>query len=93
VARDGAQALQIADAHTGPIPLMVTDVIMPGMTGPKLFGLVALTRPEMRVLFISGYTEDSVVRQNLVGPGRAFLNKPFGSEAFLRSVRKALDAS
>ena len=92
VARDGAEALQIAAAHTGPIQLMVTDVIMPGMTGPSIVDLVAPTRPEMKVLFVSGYSDESVTRLGLAGPGRAFLSKPFGPEALLRRVRESLDA-
>jgi two-component system cell cycle sensor histidine kinase/response regulator CckA len=92
VARDGAEALQVAEAHAGPIELMVIDVIMPGMTGPKAVDLVAPTRPEMRVLFVSGYSAESVTRHGLMGPGRAFLAKPFGSGAFLRKVRESLDA-
>jgi two-component system, cell cycle sensor histidine kinase and response regulator CckA len=93
VARDGPEALQIAGAHAGPIPIMVTDVVMPGMTGPKLVDLFARTRPEMKVLYISGYSDESVSRNSLTGPGRAFLSKPFGPEALLRRVRESLDAS
>jgi len=92
VARDGAEALQIAAEHAGPIQLMVTDVIMPGMTGPKIVDLVAPTRPEMKVLFISGYSDEAVTRHGLAGPGRAFLSKPFGPEILLRTVRESLDA-
>jgi two-component system cell cycle sensor histidine kinase/response regulator CckA len=93
VAQDGAEALQIAEAHAGPIQIMVTDVIMPGMTGPKIVELVEQIRPEMKVLYISGYSDESVVRHGLIGPGRAFLGKPFGPEALLRKVRETLDAN
>jgi two-component system, cell cycle sensor histidine kinase and response regulator CckA len=93
VARDGAEALQIAGEHAGPIPIMVTDVVMPGMTGPKLVDLFAQTRPEMKVLYISGYSDESVCRNGLMGPGRAFLSKPFGPDVLLRRVRESLDAS
>ena len=93
VARDGAEALQIAEAHAGPIPIMVSDVIMPGMTGPKVVELVTQVRPQLRVLYVSGYSDESVVRQGMVGPGRAFLSKPFGAEVFLRKVRETLDAA
>jgi len=93
VGRDGADALQLAVAHAGPIQLMVTDVIMPGVTGPKIAELLAPTRPEMKVLFISGYSDESVTRHGLVGPGRAFLSKPFGPELLLRRVRESLDAA
>jgi len=92
VARDGAEALQIAEAHAGPIQIMVTDVIMPGVTGSKIAELVAETRPEVKVLYISGYSEESVLRHGLIGPGRAFLSKPFGPEVLIRRVREALDA-
>jgi two-component system cell cycle sensor histidine kinase/response regulator CckA len=91
VARNGAEALQIAEAHGGPIQIMVTDVIMPGMAGSRVAELVSLARPEMKVLFISGYSDESVTRHGLVGPGRAFLSKPFGGEALLRCVRESLD--
>jgi two-component system cell cycle sensor histidine kinase/response regulator CckA len=92
VARDGAEALRVADAHAGPIQIMVTDVIMPGMTGPRTVDLVSQTRPELKVLFISGYSDESVVRHGLIGPGRSFLSKPFGAEVLLRRVRECLDA-
>ncbi len=93
VARDGAEALKIAQAHTGTIHIMVTDVIMPGMSGPKIVDLVAPTRPEMKVLFLSGYSDESATRHALVGPGRAFLSKPFGPEVLLRKVRESLGAA
>jgi two-component system cell cycle sensor histidine kinase/response regulator CckA len=92
VARDGAEALRVAAAHAGPIQLMVTDVIMPGPTGPKVVDLLAPTRPEMKVLFVSGYSDESITRHGLAGPGRAFLSKPFGPEVLLRRVRESLDA-
>jgi CheY-like chemotaxis protein len=92
VARGGADVLKIAEAHAGTIPIMVTDVIMPGMSGPKIVDLVAPTRPEMKVLFLSGYSDESVTRHGLVGPGRSFLSKPFGPEVLLRKVRESLDA-
>ncbi len=92
VARDGTEARQLAEAHSGPIQIMVTDVIMPGMTGPKIAELVAPRRPGMKILYISGYSDESIVRHGLMGPGRAFLSKPFGPELFLRRIRESLDA-
>jgi two-component system, cell cycle sensor histidine kinase and response regulator CckA len=93
VARDGAEVSKIAEAHTGTIHIMVTDVVMPGMSGPKILDLIAPTRPGMKVLFLSGYSDESVTRHGLVGPGRAFLSKPFGPEVLLRKVRESLDAA
>jgi CheY-like chemotaxis protein len=93
LARDGAHAQQIAEAHAGPIPIMVTDVIMPGMGGPKIVDLVTQTRPETKVLFISGYSDESIVRYGLNRPGRAFLSKPFAPDVLLRRVRELLDAN
>jgi PAS domain S-box-containing protein len=91
-ARDGTEALKLAEAHAGTIHVMVTDVIMPGMSGPKIVDLIAPTRPEMKVVFVSGYSDESVTRHGLAGPGRAFLSKPFGPEVLLRKVRESLDA-
>jgi len=92
VARNGAEALRMAETHAGTIPLMVTDVIMPGMTGPKVVEIIASTRPQMKVLFISGYSEEAVASDGLVGPGRSFVSKPFNPETLLRRIRELLDA-
>jgi two-component system cell cycle sensor histidine kinase/response regulator CckA len=91
VARDGAEALQVVEDYANPIQLMLTDVIMPGMTGPKIVELVVQSRPEIKVLYISGYS-DAVTRNGLTGRGRAFLSKPFSPEVLLRRVREMLDA-
>jgi CheY-like chemotaxis protein len=93
VARNGAEAQQAAQAHAGVIDILVTDVIMPGMTGPRMADLVRPTRPDMKVVFMSGYSDESVTRHGLIGPGRTFLSKPFGPETFLRTVRRTLDGS
>ena len=91
VARNGADAPRSAEATAGPIQLMVTDVVMPGLSGPKVVEGIAPSRPEMKVLYISGYSDESVVRNGMVGPGIAFLSKPFAPEVFLRKVRELLD--
>ena len=62
-----------------------------GMTGPQIVELVTQARPEMKVLYISGYSDESVVRHGLIGPGRAFLSKPFGPDALLQKLRESLD--
>jgi two-component system cell cycle sensor histidine kinase/response regulator CckA len=92
VAQDGAQALRIAEVHPGPIEIMVTDVIMPGMTGPKVVEFLVETRPGVKVVFISGYSEEAVAQHGLEGPGRTFVSKPFSPETLLRRIRELLDA-
>jgi two-component system cell cycle sensor histidine kinase/response regulator CckA len=89
---NGREALARASRHSGLIHLLVTDVVMPGMSGIELARHLALGRPEMRILFISGYTDDLVGRQGVLQPGRAFLQKPFTPDALLRRVRMLLDA-
>jgi two-component system cell cycle sensor histidine kinase/response regulator CckA len=90
---NGREALARAKRHSGLVHLLVTDVVMPGMSGIELARHLALGRPEMRVLFISGYTDDLVGRQGVLQPGRAFLAKPFTPDTLLRKVRMLLDAS
>jgi len=91
VAASGAEALQVAGAHAGPIQLLVTDVIMPAMSGREVGLLIAPTRPEMRVLYLSGYADESIVHHGVLEPGIAFLQKPFTVEALARKVREVLD--
>ena len=89
---NGREALARTKRHGGVIHLLVTDVVMPGMSGIELARHLALGHPEMRVLFISGYTDDLVGRQGVLQPGRAFLQKPFTPDALLRKLRELLDA-
>ncbi len=91
VARDGTEALRLAKEHAGPIELLMTDVVMPGLSGTKVAELVAADRPEIKVLFVSGYSDDAVVRRDLMAPGTGFLSKPFALEAVLRQIRQLLD--
>ena len=87
-ARDGAHAVEICEKRSGPIHLMVTDVVMPKMSGRELAQRVAPLRPDMRVLFVSGYTGDSLAQ---LGPRAAFLEKPFGPGDLVSKVRQILD--
>ena len=91
VARDGEEALTVSDAHDGPIHLLVTDVVMPHMGGRELAVELWTRRPETRVLFMSGYTEDSILQQGLRKPTVGFIGKPFRPEALARKVREMLD--
>jgi len=90
-ARHGEEALLISEQHEGPIHLMVTDVVMPGMNGRELAERLAPLHPEMKVLYISGYTDKAIVRHCVLEPGTAFLQKPFTPDALARKARLALD--
>jgi two-component system cell cycle sensor histidine kinase/response regulator CckA len=90
-ARHGKEAVMICRRHEGPIDLLLTDVVMPQMTGPELVRRISPVRPEMKVLYISGYTSDALHQRNLMEPGTAFLQKPFTPEALARQVRAVLD--
>jgi len=91
-AGEGKQALELAAAHAGPIDLLLTDVVMPGMSGRELGDRLAAARPEMRVLYTSGYTDDLVLARGVSGRETAFIAKPFTPDSLARSVRRTLDA-
>jgi PAS domain S-box-containing protein len=91
VADGGAQAVQIADEHTGAIQLIVTDVIMPGLSGRKAAERIKAARSEVRILFISGYTSDAIAKHGVLEAGAKFLSKPFTTEDLLRKIRDVLD--
>jgi len=91
-ARHGGEAVLIAERHPGPIHLLVTDVIMPTMNGAELARRLAPLRPEMDVLYVSGYTDEAIVHHGVLEPGTAFLQKPFSPEQIVRKVREVLDA-
>jgi two-component system cell cycle sensor histidine kinase/response regulator CckA len=89
-AKDGRDALRVADAHTGPIHLLVSDVVMPHLGGRHLAEKLLSLRPGLKVLFVSGYTDDAVVRHG-VGSEFAFLPKPFTPAGLARKVREVLE--
>jgi CheY-like chemotaxis protein len=91
-AAGGDAALQLAAAHAGPIHLLLTDVVMPGLSGRQVAERLAIRRPEMRVLYASGYTDDSIVRHGILEEGIAYLQKPFTPDSLARKVRDVLDA-
>lgn len=92
-ARNGNEGLQASRAHAGPIDLLLTDIVMPGMGGRELAREVVKQRPETRVVYMSGYTGQSVGEQGPVDPGSFFLLKPFSREKLARKVREALDTT
>jgi PAS domain S-box-containing protein len=90
-APDGAAAIKISQAHPGPIHLLLTDVIMPGMNGRELANKLSPTRLEMRVLFMSGYTENHIGHNGTLDEGITLLQKPFTLSALRSKVREMLD--
>ena len=86
------EALRTAQEHGPGIPLLLTDVIMPGGTGPRLADRLRRQRPGLRVLYMSGYTENAMLGHDLADAGTAFLPKPFVPEDLVRRVREVLDA-
>ena len=92
-AADGEQAVEVAVAHAGRIDLLVTDVVMPRVGGRQVAEAVRLLHPAVRVLYLSGYTEDAVVRNGISESEAAFLQKPFTLDGLARKVRAVLDGS
>lgn len=90
-APDAARALELARQWNGQLDLLVTDVVMPGMNGSQLADELCRERPDLRVLFISGYPEDAIAHHGVLQPQRSFLQKPFPPGVLLRKVREVLD--
>ncbi|HLY62196.1 MAG TPA: PAS domain S-box protein [Terriglobia bacterium] len=89
-APDGADALLLAAQHKGTIHILLTDLVMPGISGRTLAQHLAVTHPETKVLYMSGYTDDAVIRHGGLESGAAFLQKPFTPETLARKVRDVL---
>jgi PAS domain S-box-containing protein len=90
-APDGQAALEMAHGHPEEISLLVTDIVMPGMTGRELAEALSAERPALRVLYMSGYTDDAVVRHGVLTEGMPYLQKPFAPRALASKVREVLD--
>lgn len=91
-ARNAGEALLLCERHQGAIDLMVSDVIMPQMNGPELVQRLTRVKPEMRVLYMSGYTDNAILHRHVLSPATAFLQKPFTPEDLARKVREVLEA-
>jgi two-component system, cell cycle sensor histidine kinase and response regulator CckA len=91
-ASNGTQAVEMGSEHAGRIDLLLTDVVMPRMGGRELHEILAEAHPGLRVIFMSGYTADTILRQGIAETGRPFLQKPFTAQQFARKVRETLDA-
>ncbi len=91
-ARDASEALKICEQHQDPIHLLLTDLVMPGMNGRELAKRLSSWRPELKVLFMSGYAEDVFLNQGKFGQALSYIQKPFQVNALTRKVRELLDA-
>jgi len=90
-AANGEDALSLARQHQGSIHLLLTDVIMPSISGREVAGRLLESRPATRVLFMSGYTDDAIVHQGVLDQSANFIQKPFDPDALARKVREVLD--
>ena len=92
-ARHGDEAIKICAQHNGgEISLLVTDVVMPRMSGREVAERLLVSHPKMKVLYLSGYTDDAVVRHGVLQSMTAFLQKPFTPDALAHKVREVLDS-
>ena len=92
-AHSGAEAETVARTHQGPIHLLLTDVVLPQVGGPELAKRLAAQRPQLKVLFMSGYTDNSIVHHGVLAAGVSYLQKPFTPEGLARRVREVLGAT
>ena len=91
-AASGGDALALAACYAGRIHLLLTDVVMPGLSGRDVAERLGTSRPGIRVLFMSGYTDNVIAQRGMLDPGTAFLSKPFTPETLAAKVRGVLDA-
>ncbi len=92
-AASGAEAIEVARDYQGPIHLLLTDVVMPGMGGRKLAERLAAARPEMKVLYVTGYPDNAIVHHGVLDAGVSLLSKPFTRNALMQRVRETLSSS
>ena len=91
-AANGGEALLLLEHHEGPVYLMLTDLVMPGLSGRELAQRLARMRPDVKVLYMSGYSDDTVVPHGVLDEGTHFVGKPFTIEELTRKVREVLDS-
>jgi CheY-like chemotaxis protein len=92
-ASNGEDALETAAAHSGRVDVLLTDVVMPRTGGRELAERLTQVRPGLRVIFMSGYTADTMLRQGIADTGRPFLQKPFTAQQLAKKIRDTLDGN
>jgi CheY-like chemotaxis protein len=92
-ASNATDAMGALQQHDGPVHLLITDVIMPGLSGRELAARIAALSPETKVLFMSGYTDDAIAQYGMLEPGAAFIQKPFSPRQFMGKLRQMLDGT
>ncbi|HEX7087476.1 MAG TPA: response regulator [Vicinamibacterales bacterium] len=92
-ASNGEEALSLSDRYQGRVHLLLSDVVMPRMGGPELAQALLRKRPDMKVLYMSGYTDHPMVRRGVVDAGVAFLQKPFTPTSLVSRVRELLEST
>ena len=90
-AADGLEGLELGRQHPGPIDLLITDLVLSGMNGLALADTMRATHPSLKVLYVSGYTDDALMPSGFFEASGAFLQKPFTAVALARKVRGVLD--
>ncbi len=90
-ASDPQGALALMKLHSGPIRLLLTDVVLPGINGKTLAEMILVSHPETKVLYTSGYTQNAIAQYGVLEPGVEFIEKPFTPEALVQKVREVLD--
>jgi two-component system, cell cycle sensor histidine kinase and response regulator CckA len=92
-AESGREALDLVSTHSGPIHLLITDVMMPDIDGPELVRRLSAIRPETRTLFMSGYMDDALGEQGVLPSSVNFIQKPFSPSTIAQKVRDILDGT
>ena len=90
-ARHGEEAIQVAEDYEGTIHLLLTDLVMPKLSGRQLAEQLLKERPDIKTLYVSGYMDDAIIRHGLLMANTAFLQKPFSPDALAQKVREVLD--
>ncbi|HEY1334489.1 MAG TPA: response regulator, partial [Myxococcaceae bacterium] len=89
---DAEAAVALADRHAGHIHLLITDLALPGVSGRELAARLAIHRPAIKVLYVSGTSDEAMAKLRVLDPGTAFLEKPFSLEGLLRKIQQVLGA-